>query len=259
MKMKMKAIAVAVGLAMAGGANAAIENSVAGNGELFFTVWDSSSKVAFTADLGVNLNDFLVGNAPSFASYNFGADANWTTFVANSTTSNLQWMVGAGDSFGSGAGGIRYATTSASPNPTAPSTTNLGAFNLSDGFLSVVNTKGTLASLADGGTAYTTQAADGNAYPDSNILGNDWGNKAPFSSTAAIGTAQNFYLFSAAASGISKATRTDYAYDWNMTSTGVLTYGIATPPPAVPVPAAVWLLGSALIGMVGVARRKTVA
>ncbi len=31
---------------------------------------------------------------------------------------------------------------------------------------------------------------------------------------------------------------------------------VATPPPAVPVPAAIWLFGSGLLGLVGVARRK---
>ena len=35
------------------------------------------------------------------------------------------------------------------------------------------------------------------------------------------------------------------------------TYAPEPPPPAVPVPAAVWLFGSGLIGLVGVARRKS--
>jgi hypothetical protein len=37
---------------------------------------------------------------------------------------------------------------------------------------------------------------------------------------------------------------------WTLDSEGVLTYS------AVPLPPAVWLLGSALLGLVGVARRK---
>ena len=40
--------------------------------------------------------------------------------------------------------------------------------------------------------------------------------------------------------------------DWNLNDTGVLSYGVS----AVPVPAAVWLFGSGLIGLVGVARRR---
>jgi len=35
--------------------------------------------------------------------------------------------------------------------------------------------------------------------------------------------------------------------------------GADLPPPAVPVPAAVWLFGSGLLGLVGVARRKKAA
>jgi len=41
--------------------------------------------------------------------------------------------------------------------------------------------------------------------------------------------------------------------DWNLNDTGLLTYGEIS---AVPVPAAVWLFGSGLIGLVGVARRR---
>ena len=37
---------------------------------------------------------------------------------------------------------------------------------------------------------------------------------------------------------------------------GTMTCADCTPPPAVPVPAAVWLFGSGLLGLVGVARRK---
>jgi hypothetical protein len=49
-------------------------------------------------------------------------------------------------------------------------------------------------------------------------------------------------------------TSTDVALlDWNLSDTGLLTYGVS----AVPVPAAVWLFGSGLLGLVGVARRRT--
>jgi len=41
--------------------------------------------------------------------------------------------------------------------------------------------------------------------------------------------------------------------DWNLSSDGTLTYGDVS---AVPVPAAVWLFGSGLVGLVGIARRK---
>ena len=40
---------------------------------------------------------------------------------------------------------------------------------------------------------------------------------------------------------------------WRLSSSGELSYGT---PAVIPVPAAVWLLGSALVGVLGISRRK---
>jgi hypothetical protein len=47
--MKIKLIATLLGLALAGGANAAIDNGSGGNGELFFQLWDNGG-TAETSD-----------------------------------------------------------------------------------------------------------------------------------------------------------------------------------------------------------------
>jgi len=44
------------------------------------------------------------------------------------------------------------------------------------------------------------------------------------------------------------------ANNWTLSATGTLGYNV----PTIPVPAAVWLFGSGLLGLVGVARRRTV-
>jgi hypothetical protein len=47
---------------------------------------------------------------------------------------------------------------------------------------------------------------------------------------------------------------------WFLSSTGDLTYNIASGGTApVPLPAAIWLLGSGLLGMAGIARRRAAA
>ncbi|HKK14548.1 MAG TPA: VPLPA-CTERM sorting domain-containing protein [Gammaproteobacteria bacterium] len=64
------------------------------------------------------------------------------------------------------------------------------------------------------------------------------------------------------ADGVSCSTSTDTCHlTWSGTNSGGTILGVdlkqTVPPSAVPVPAAVWLFGSGLIGLVGVARRKT--
>lgn len=80
-----------------------------------------------------------------------------------------------------------------------------------------------------------------------------------FQSVGGVGALLPFYSFFADQDGNSffEGDYTKFAGSWQLTydvGTGAsLTYAATAP---VPVPAAVWLLGSALLGMVGVSRRK---
>jgi hypothetical protein len=49
---------------------------------------------------------------------------------------------------------------------------------------------------------------------------------------------------------------TTYAGFWFLSSAGQLTYNIVAEAAPVPLPAAVWLLGSGLMGLIGVGRRR---
>lgn len=89
------------------------------------------------------------------------------------------------------------------------------------------------------GTAYW----DGGATANGNLIG---------------GTEKLFYVTAGAAGG--QTTRVAYTEveDVSLTTAGlnITAVGGGTPPP-IPLPAAVWLLGSGLLGLAGVARRKS--
>jgi hypothetical protein len=82
-----------------------------------------------------------------------------------------------------------------------------------------------------------------------------------------VGSAGSFYnvLANIAGSGTSNgilhgtAVTTTYAGFWFLSSGGQLTYNIASASAPVPLPAAVWLLGSGLMGLIGVGRRRRAA
>ena len=87
-----------------------------------------------------------------------------------------------------------------------------------------------------------------------------WGSatNTPFSNTAALDQSQTFYMMSNTLNGRglggNPATVDTYG-TFTLTANG-LQYAAAAPA-ATPIPAAVWLLGSAMVGLVGVARRRT--
>jgi len=74
----------------------------------------------------------------------------------------------------------------------------------------------------------------------------------PFVTIGNIDSTLPFY-FAGIGSDYTTGIVTEMPNIWKLTSTGQLTYAA---PSAVPVPAAVWLFGSGLLGLVSVARRR---
>ena len=270
MNNKLKAIVALAVLGAASQAHAAIQPGSTGNGDLFLTVWDSVAQVSYTKDLGASLNAFIAtGNTVQTTSFNFASDANWTSFlsqVGGVSNPGLQWNVGALDTTGGiGAGAQRFLSTSGNTLAQVKAQGNGNVqtgFSTVNNFFTAVNSTGTHATLTDGSSV--NAAADLVDAYSGTWYGNNWNNKAQgWTSAGSLDTSLNFFYISPSSNApASKATVTQFGDavtgnmgTWTVTSAGVATYSVAAVS-AVPVPAALWLLGSAMVGLVGVARRK---
>jgi hypothetical protein len=134
---------------------------------------------------------------------------------------------------------------------------------------------GGVASKLNTGIASTLNASAGcnNANPcialsttDPGYAVNNLGTTAMGSaktSGTAGGAALDFYQFVSNGSSLGKQTGVQFASSagaatWTLSATGDLVYQVPGTSP-VPLPAAVWLLGSGLLGLLGVGRRKVLA
>lgn len=267
--MKLKALTAALAIAATSQtAMGAMLNSQTGNGEMFLTVYDTVGEREYVRDLGILIADFLPTLAVADAGYSltFAADSllqSWLGAATPTALSSMTWTIGAQDSVGS----WRYLTTesdSSTPLPTTLTQTNgqVSQYQAADVWMGSVNTFGTHATDTNGSAALTP--ADGIAYTG---LGSNWVGKSSFSTTNLIGTSSLFYLLKPTGTNVSGTTKAtsdkfDNAFGdstWLLATDGTLTYNAAAEVSAVPVPAAAWLLGSGLVGLVGVARRKTIA
>lgn len=270
MNNKLKTIVAVAVLGMASQAHAAILDGSSGNGELYLSVWDDVTQVSYTKDLGVTMNAFMAaGNTLGYStSYSFGSDANWTSFlsqVGGASNSNLQWTINAADTTGLGAGGQRFLTTSNAGIAALQATTNSAMTTGFKGnintFINAVNFTGTHSTQTEG-SSVNAVTAGADAY-EGTYMGNNFGGKTTGGwTTSAYGLSSSLEFFSLTPSSTSSGGKavvnqfgdiaTGTMGKWTISSTGTVKYEVS----AVPVPAALWLLGSAMVGLVGVARRK---
>lgn len=278
MKFKLKATVAALAMMAAGGANAAINTGTAlqgaGQGELFFSVFDSIGQVSYSRDLGVSINNFM---ANPNGSMTVTADAKLQTFLTNAGSNPLVWnLLGAADlDFGS-------ALPADYPSFGLYMTSKQGDAAVAGiDFAQAYSGMGTLSSFAQGingdalnqgGGTMTNYALNnsststaGSGYYGGLFGGNNLGGNIVASDEANIGESMAFYHIGMTLDGngmpVLDSSDNPIAFmtkfgNWTLAANGDLSYGVAGNPAPVPLPPAVWLLGSALAGLVGVARRN---
>jgi len=273
MKLTTKA---AVGFALVGAASAAFATSVtppatgptpapsAGAGGVVVEVWDTNNP-------NVGLSEYLGFDTTTFGGPAEAAAGRLLDFGVLGTSSFLSTF-SAADIAG---GFVKFAITGANApsgsSPiidvtlnTVPAITNGGlntiVTSLSTAVGSVLNSAAACNNVNP--CIATTGTADPN-YTVGNLgsaIGGLAGNTA---GTAGSGSVAFYQLTKNGTSALTAAIKTPFANAtgagvWALSATGDLTYTVPGGT-AVPLPAAFWLLGSGLLGLAGVSRRKTLA
>lgn len=255
--MKLKYVAAAVTLAVSGNVNAAIFNGTTqatGPGELFVSVWDATAQLSYHLDLGVTTEELRTLGT---GSYTFDLAADTTYGALLGSTNNLTYQVmgasnpkigrtGPYDDFG-------LFTTSAIGADVSGVATYQGITQVFQKLQAHENNMngdaGDLSNYAANNSAISDGAAGDLGYAGAANWGYSASGLLPFSTFVDVGTEAAFWQIGTTTGrdGVAAALA-----NWNLSSVGELTYNVS----AVPVPPAVWLFGSGLLGLVGVARRK---
>jgi hypothetical protein len=256
------AVAAVLGV---GVANAAITPSSPGPGELIEWVVDNTNGHVYARGLQVLDNTILpsssILSASAYASATppvstgyklaapIAADGNLTTFLGqdNGGDTFSFALLGAGQGTGFNPGGgiaeFTSANTVAASNLTLPTGSTIHTL--------VTNVNGTTTTLNGiiKGTAGDGTSADVSAqFTNANTAFNLY--SANIQTTSALGTDMNLYAITPNGSSAAKGQ----LYTAGMFT--VLSNGTLEQLPTVPLPAAVWLLGSGLLGLAGVGRRR---
>lgn len=293
MKVKTALVGAAViaGVGLAGPAFAQVINDgTTGDGDLFLMIYDSTAKVSYVEDLGITTaavaTDSQVATAIAGAtggtlssaltySASFSADTTLSGWLSGHTGDSYVWEVLANTSPTSASQTVLLST---SASPVAKTFTGSAGSGMSNG--NAISNAGNLQGAIDGmagdgifalnggigGPNANSSSTNPNLTSDANAIGQSagqglltWyntGNMTPVNSFKPSGgsSVSNFYLIGAnSANGNPVADIFDLG-TVTLAANGTLTFAAAAP--SVPLPAALWLFGSGLLGLAGVARRR---
>jgi hypothetical protein len=259
--MKKSLLALAVSLAAVSGANAAWDNGVdIGNtsnfidGEALLMIVDDVRQVSYAQDLGVHWSALLSGAAFNGQSFAINTTAYNQVFGA-SAVGNISWNV------------VAYNSSEADYNTygliggTDLAVDDISAFDPGALFNSTSNTHLTAANVPSGLSDFVSAS---NPESANNLSIETATNGAKYVGglfQAMNPSGLNGALISGTSLTLVKQGFVDNGGFSNNTALGTATLAgdtltLGSAAPVVPVPAAAWLFGSALVGLTGIARRR---
>ena len=230
-----------------------VDGGGAGMGELFFSIFDSTNEKSLTLDLNIGVQEFL---ANPLAGYSVQNDV-LLNFITTGDQAAMEWNVGGlnNDTSSSPEGVFIVTTVDPSESPLAFDTINVQLSGMAKAgeYIAAVN------PLLISGVAEVLATDNSKAYWDGGVWRDDFGGTLPFSNSVEVANAETAAMViigfnaSVSASRIDSSNAALLSEVWRLdTDTGTVSFG-ATP---IPVPAAAWLLGSALVGLYRIHRRK---
>ena len=242
--MKLKTLVAVVALAATGTANAAITQVAAPQGsDLFVSIINPGATAAEDQSFHLNLNmqassfdgntayswDLVSLTGGLYSQFAGETDLRFTVAGSNVDNNNF------GPTYGN------YVTATSTP----AYVNTLGDVQT---FGQVMDEQIVLANTAASGGDYAiVNRGDQGFYEGTGT--STWGDTVfGTNMSATIGEMLDFYFI--LPTGLTETQVTQFAGQWSLSDTGVLSYS------AVPVPAAVWLFGSGLVGLISIARRR---
>jgi hypothetical protein len=249
--MKLKALAAVVALAFAGTANAAFDRdgvgllTGTGAGSVVLSVVDDTSSVdtSIAIDLGVVSGEFMDGTVSGVI---LTGNADLNDFLS-SATGTVKWDVVAthNSSTTYDNGVLQTVVGGVMPAHSTQQATN--AMNQQGSWMDSIK------GVATGNVAIFADATAPGGHYDTTGRHQAIASGSPYASESLLGETVDFLaILGEYGPNAMGKDLLDFTLNWDG-SNATLNYGTAA---VVPVPAAAWLFGSAMLGMVGVARRK---
>ena len=279
---KLKALAAAVTLTFALGAQAAKINtdqfpnlgSGDGSGNLVLAMLDAASGKSAVFNTRLTVDNFNAQAAGSFNVSIAAADLNaLNNFIGGVTDqTRFRWNLAAisnvitdlnGDAGGPFWDGFGFQTTAAvgtaittATGPNSADQAIAGVLSSAEVFFSAQNSM-TGNPLATGNVAVTNTQTVTSAF-DFSWRTNLGGSINSFNNTGLLGQSLDYFFYSGLGSDVGQVQSNKYAGKWTLNfapGAGTsLSYNVAPAP--IPVPAAVWMLGSGIAGLIATRRRK---
>jgi hypothetical protein len=241
--LKLKALAAAAALFATGSAFANTNLDTANLGSIWVNVDDTSNSTSFAYDTGLNQST-VTGSTTSFSvDTSLASDPNWQSFLSNTKSGdNITYNVVSLSGLGAG-GATIYTTGAAKPSSVQNANISTPA-NAAETVAGFINSTASTTS----NSAYIT-AGNSLANWSTNLDGGSWGgNLGGVQENASLGTSLNFYEILGTTAV--KATVSTFAYTWDLTSAGLLTYNPTTSTVPVPAPFGLLVAGLALMGVI---------